>query len=103
MKAGTAKGKRQGVIAGFLAVAAMGGFLAVILCLFFCDVPQGNRDLLNTALIALIGCVSTATGYYLGSSYSSAQKNDILATRAGVQIGAGSSEEPAPGLNDERR
>ncbi len=66
-------------IAAVLAIMAMTGFLSVIAFLGLGTVPTVNKDFFNTALIALISCVSTAFGYYLGSSLGSAQKNDIIA------------------------
>lgn len=71
--------QRKGFMAGILAAFAMIGFLAVLCFLAFRTVPEGNQDFFNMALVALIGFVSTAFGYYLGSSDSSARKNDILA------------------------
>jgi drug/metabolite transporter (DMT)-like permease len=59
-------------VAGFLAAFAMIGFLAVIGFLVFRDIPEANRDFFNMALVALIGFVSTAFGYYLGGSQSNA-------------------------------
>lgn len=66
-------------IAAVLAIMAMTGFLSVIAFLGIGSVSPANKDFFNTALIALISCVSTAFGYYLGSSLGSAQKNDIIA------------------------
>lgn len=74
--------KRKGFMAGFLAATAMLGFLAVFAFLALGTVPVENRDFFNMALVALIGLVGTAFGYYLGSSDGSARKNDLLASAA---------------------
>ena len=66
-------------MAGFLAAMAMIGFLGVFLFLAKGTIPDDNRDLFNTALIALISLLTTAFGFYLGSSEGSARKNEILA------------------------
>lgn len=71
---------KRGVMAGFLAAMAMIGFLLVFVYLGFRAVPEANHDFFNTCLIALISCVSTTFGYYLGSSDGSARKNEMLAT-----------------------
>ncbi|MGE4406060.1 hypothetical protein [Pseudomonas sp.] len=74
--------KRKGFMAGFLAATAMLGFLAVFAFLALQTVPEGNRDFFNMALVALIGLVGTAFGYYLGSSEGSARKNDLFLPEA---------------------
>jgi len=66
-------------VAAALAIMAMTGFLAVFLSLALKEVPAANKDFFNTALIALVGLVGTAFGFYLGSSFGSAAKNDLLA------------------------
>lgn len=66
-------------IGGALAIMAMACFMAAFFCLGWLEVPPANRDFLNTGLIALISFVSTAFGYYLGTSVSSAKKNDTIA------------------------
>lgn len=71
--------KRKGLVAAFLAGSAMTGFLGVLAWLAIGTVPEGNRDFFNMGLVALIGFVSTAFGFYLGSSEGSARKNDLLA------------------------
>jgi len=78
-------------IAAVLAIMAMTGFLSVIAFLGIGSVSPANKDFFNTALIALISCVSTAFGYYLGSSLGSAQKNDIIA-----QATESGRDNPAP-------
>ena len=74
--------KRKGFMAGFLAATAMLGFLTVIGFLAVQVVPETNRDFFNMGLVALIGLVTTAFGYYLGSSEGSARKNDLFLPEA---------------------
>lgn len=69
----------KNAVAAALALMAMAGFLAVFTFFAFGKVPPENKEFINQALIALIGFCGTAFGYYLGSSLSSAQKNDLLA------------------------
>lgn len=66
-------------IAAALALSAVIGFLAVFFFLGFFEVKTANKDFFNMGFIALINFVSTAFGYYLGSSYGSAMKNSLLA------------------------
>ena len=73
---------RKNFVAGFLAALATIGFLAVIGFLAFKNVPTANRDFFNMALVALIGFVSTAFGYFLGAAEASStnpepKSNDV--------------------------
>lgn len=70
--------KGKGVVAGFLAVVALIGFLAVFAFIALKEVPIANKDYFNAALIALIGFVGTGFGYFLGSSQGSARKTEII-------------------------
>jgi len=65
-------------IAAVLAMMAMAGFLLMFGVLAFLRVPPENKDFFNMGFIALIGFVSTAFGYYLGSSLGSAHKNELF-------------------------
>ena len=71
--------KSTNIVASILAILAMIGFLSVFGFLGLQTVPPENKDFFNIALIALIGFVGTAFGYYLGTSDSSAKKNELLA------------------------
>lgn len=75
--------KQKGYITATLAILAMLGFLAVMAVLVTHEIPISNRDFFNTGLIALVGFVSTAFGYYLGSSFGSARKTNLLAPPPG--------------------
>jgi len=75
---------KKNSVAATLAIAAMLGFLCTLAYLAVGTVPATNRDFFNMALVALIGFVGTAFGYYLGSSLGSAQKNDLIRSAAAV-------------------
>lgn len=70
-------GKRD-LVAGTLAILTLLGFLCVFVAIIFHEIPVANKDYFNTALIALIGFSATGIGYYLGTSQSSADKNEII-------------------------
>jgi hypothetical protein len=57
---------------------ALIGLLASIAALMYVDVPPENRDLLNVALMALIGNAGTAFGYFFGSSQGSQKKDETI-------------------------
>ena len=61
-----------------LASVALIGLLTSIAALMFVKVPPENRDLLNVALMALIGNAGTAFGYFFGSSQSSQTKDTTI-------------------------
>jgi hypothetical protein len=61
-----------------LAGAALVALILAVGGLMFIDIPTANRDLLNVALMALIGNVGTAFGYFLGTSESSKKKDDTI-------------------------
>jgi hypothetical protein len=63
-------------VAAFLAVIAVLGFMAVFAFLCFGKVAPTNKDLFNIALMALVGWVGIAFGFYLGTSVSSAKKTE---------------------------
>lgn len=67
---------RKRTMAAVLAGAATFAFLLVIVLLFFVPVPEANKDFFQTTLIALVGIIGTSFGYYLGTSDSSARKDD---------------------------
>ncbi len=75
-------------VGAVLAVMAMACFIVAFVCLGWMKVPTENKDFLNTALIALISFVSTAFGYYLGSSQGSVRKNELLAPQAAAEVPA---------------
>lgn len=68
-------------MAAFLAVAMMIEVTAAFAAVIFVNIPVDNRDYFNILLIALVGWVGTAVGYYLGSSDGSARKTEIAAEK----------------------
>ncbi len=75
--------KNKNGIAAILAITVLLGFLGVIASLIFREIPAANKDFFNTALIALVGLVGTAFGFYLGSSYGSFVKSNPPTASAG--------------------
>lgn len=59
------KSERTRAYLAFSLVALM--FILVIL-LFFIDMPRENSNLINTALGFIAGAMTTACGFYFGSS-----------------------------------
>jgi uncharacterized membrane protein YccC len=62
-------------ILGGLIVA---GFFIMLGLLIYVTVPGDNKDLLNIALGALIGCFTSIVNYFYGSSLGSSEKNEML-------------------------
>ncbi len=52
--------------------------LSLLAVLFFREIPDTNRDLLNIAVGALLTKLSIIISYYFGSSKSSADKNEMI-------------------------
>lgn len=67
------------VFVGILAVVVILGFFAFLAALFTQQIPEENRELLTAAAGVLFGAVTTAIGFYMGSSESSRQKDDTVA------------------------
>jgi hypothetical protein len=65
-------------VGALLATMALAGLLAAIVALFFISIPAGNKDFLNICIMTLVSCVSTAFGYFLGSSLGSSKKDEII-------------------------
>jgi glycerol uptake facilitator-like aquaporin len=87
-------------IAATLAIGALFGFLAVICFLCFGKVAPENKDFFNMSLVALIGLVGTAFGYYLGTSLSSARKDVIMARKDAI-IAQGAQPPALPAKEEE--
>ena len=56
-------------------------FFVVLSLLIFVELPQGNKDLLNIILGALIGFESNVVTYFYGSSAGSAKKDETIAAQ----------------------
>ena len=54
------------------------GFFALMYMLLATEVPDGNKDILNIVVGALIGSFTSIVGYFYGSSLGSSEKNDLL-------------------------
>jgi hypothetical protein len=74
MKAKDIKDTYQYVL-GALVVA---GFFVLLYLLLRGEVPEGNKDLLNLVVGALIGSFATVVGYFFGSSKGSSEKNELM-------------------------
>jgi drug/metabolite transporter (DMT)-like permease len=64
----------QHVLGGAIVV----GFFILLYLLLFSEVPEGNKDLLNIVVGALIGSFTAIVGYYYGSSLGSSAKDEML-------------------------
>ena len=56
-------------------------FFAVIYLLIFNASPEGNRDLLNILLGALMAAFTGVVQYFFGSSVGSAKKTEIMSNK----------------------
>ena len=72
---------RRDVMRATLTLALLGAFELALFWLFQFQVPQGNRDLIVFMLGQLSGFAGMGVAYWLGTSKSSSDKNEILATR----------------------
>ncbi|MDA8428921.1 MAG: hypothetical protein M0T70_06660 [Geobacteraceae bacterium] len=79
-----------------LAMVTVGFFFAVILILFFVQIPQANLDLLKIVVMALLSGASMVLGYYFGSSDGSARKTELIGVTPPAPPVA-IEEPPAPG------
>lgn len=62
-----------------LAYISVIGFIAVCACLFFVDIPQGNRDIIIQLVGNIFGLVAAVFTFYFGSSSGSRSKDDKIA------------------------
>lgn len=67
----------KNVIGGVLALMALTGLLGVTAVLMFLPVPEDNQQLINIVLMAIVGNVGTAFGFFLGASVAGVRKPDI--------------------------
>ncbi|ENU57096.1 MAG: hypothetical protein L0G42_08045 [Acinetobacter sp.] len=52
----------------YLAFSLVALMFVLIIALFFVDMPRENSNLINTALGFIAGAMTTACGFYFGSS-----------------------------------
>lgn len=60
----------------YLAFALVALMFVLIIALFFVDMPRENSNLINTALGFIAGAMTTACGFYFGSSESEKKNGD---------------------------
>lgn len=61
-----------------LGLALIVGFFWLLTSLVYQAIPEGNKDILNIAVGALIGMAMAVVNYFFGSSKGSADKNEML-------------------------
>lgn len=79
------KGNKVGAV---LAIVSLFGFLGVFTFICFGEVKTANKDFFNIALMALIGWIGIAVGYYLGTSTSSANKSETIDKLTSPSLGS---------------
>lgn len=60
----------KNVVGAVLALLALAGLLLFAAALLFLKIPEDNQQLVNIALMAIVGNVGTAFGFFLGASVS---------------------------------
>ncbi len=68
----------KGKMAGILSVMALLGFMGAFAFLLTNTIPEDNKDLVNIALMALVGFTGTGIGFFLGSSEGSQKKDETI-------------------------
>jgi hypothetical protein len=65
------------ILSGLIVIA----FFVLLYLLASKPVPDGNSDVVNLTVGALIGAFTSVVGYWFGSSAGSKQKTDLLANK----------------------
>ena len=65
----------------YLAFALVGLMFVLVIALFFVDMPRENSNLINTALGFIAGAMTTACGFYFGSSELEKRKVNPMTTK----------------------
>lgn len=60
----------------YLAFSLVALMFVLIISLFFIDMPRENSNLINTALGFIAGAMTTACGFYFGSSEQEKKRGD---------------------------
>lgn len=70
---------------------------SIVAALIFVAIPNGNENVLNVALGLVLAWGGTAVNFYFGTSQSSADKTEMLATRPSGEVGdpVHTQEEPS--------
>ena len=66
----------------FLAAKIISATVGFLLVLMFRPVPPENKDALMMALGAVLAAFGSVVGYFFGSSKGSAEKTDVLLSKA---------------------
>lgn len=69
-----------------LTILLISGFMAVLVSLFFWNVPEGNRETLVYMAGQLSGYASAAVAYWYNTTHSSARKTEIIAQSPAVPV-----------------
>jgi hypothetical protein len=72
---------------GFLVATTTLGFFALLALLFFHNIPEGTKDILQVMLGGVLGQWTTIISYYFGSSSGSARKTDMINDMTGTGNG----------------
>lgn len=80
-----------------VALVVLGAFLAVTGMLWFFPIPKDNRDFINSTLGALQTFAAAAVFYYIGTSKSSAKKDEMIAQMTAPPGAPGGPAPPVPG------
>jgi len=83
-------------VGSFIAAVMVLALIAIVGALFFKEVPDGNRDLFNIGLMAIVSGVSAILGYLFGSSLSSAKKDETISKLAATPPPEAPPGAPAP-------
>ncbi len=70
--------EKNNYVGAILSISSLIMFGAVFYFICTGEVKPANKDFFNIALMALIGWIGIAIGYYLGTSTSSAKKSETI-------------------------
>lgn len=60
----------------YIAFSLVALMFVLVISLFFIDMPKENSSLINTALGFIAGAMTTACGFYFGSSEQEKKRGD---------------------------
>ena len=70
------------------------GFFVLMGMLIYVTVPEGNKDVINIVIGALIGAFTSVVGYFFGSSLGSARKDEQMKEMQAKVVATGSPLAP---------
>lgn len=88
--------KPPDIMRGLLAALLVGAFMLALSWLFQHAIPASNEQLVTFMLGQLSGFAGAAVAYYLGTSKSSSDKNEMLRDRDNL-----APPPPSPPVNDQ--